>query len=89
MNSTTISLVLVSTLFDLVEHYDDFAGAGSFEGGVARLGKMTQEASGPRIGKCPKENVSYFSKDWEEAQIGENGQDDFDITSKEIVVRFN
>ena len=68
-----VLLLLVSKLVDLVEHYNDFAGAGSFEGGVARLGKMTQEASGPRIGKCPKENVSYFSRDWEEAQIGENG----------------
>ena len=38
-----------------------------------RLGKMGQEASGPRIGKCHKENVSYFSKDWEGAQIEENG----------------
>ena len=38
-----------------------------------RLGKMGQKALEPRIGKCYKENVSYFSKGWEEAQIGENG----------------
>ena len=33
---------------------------------------MGREALGPRIGKCHKENVSYFIKDWETAQIGEN-----------------
>ena len=38
-----------------------------------RLGKMGREALGPRIGKCHKENMSYFNKDWEGAQIGENG----------------
>ena len=38
-----------------------------------RLGKMGQEALEPRIGKCHKENVAYFSKDWEGIQIGENG----------------
>ena len=38
-----------------------------------RLGKMGREALEPRIGKCCKENVAYFSKDWEGVQIGENG----------------
>ena len=38
-----------------------------------RLGKMGQEALEPRIGKCYTENVAYFSKDWERAQIVENG----------------
>ena len=37
------------------------------------MGKMGREALGPRIGKCQKENVSYLNKDWEVAQIGENG----------------
>ena len=36
----------------------------------SRLGKMGREALEPRIGKCHKENVAYFSKDWEWAQIG-------------------
>ena len=38
-----------------------------------RLGKMGRKAPEPRIGKCCKENVAYFSKDWEVVQIGENG----------------
>ena len=29
-----------------------------------RLGKMGREALEPRIGKCHKENVAYFSKEW-------------------------
>ena len=37
------------------------------------MGKMGREALGPRIGKCHKENVSYFIEEWERAQIGENG----------------
>ena len=37
------------------------------------MGKMGREALEPRIGKCYKENVAYFSKDWEGVQIGENG----------------
>ena len=41
-----------------------------------RLGKMGQEALEPRIGKCHKENVAYFSKEWEGAQIGETGLGD-------------
>ena len=40
------------------------------------MGKMGQEALEPRIGKCHKENVAYFSKEWEGAQIGENGLGD-------------
>ena len=39
---------------------------------VPRLRKMGREALGPRIGKCHKENVWYFSKDWEGPQIGKN-----------------
>ena len=35
--------------------------------------KMGREALGPRIGKCHKENVSYFNKDLEGLQIRENG----------------
>ena len=38
-----------------------------------RLGEMDQEALKPRISKCHKENVWYFSKDLEGLQIGENG----------------
>ena len=38
-----------------------------------KLGKMGREASGPRISKCHEENVAYFDKDWEGAQIGKNG----------------
>ena len=41
----------------------------------SRLGKMGREALEPRISKCYKENVAYFSKDWEGIQIGENGSD--------------
>ena len=41
-----------------------------------RLGKMGRETLEPRIGKCHKENVAYFSKEWEGAQIGENGLGD-------------
>ena len=37
----------------------------------SRLGKMGQETLRPRISKCHKENVSYFSKDLEGLQIGE------------------
>ena len=37
------------------------------------MGKMGQEALEPRIGKCHKENVAYFNKEWEGVQIGENG----------------
>ena len=39
----------------------------------SRLGKMGREALRPRIVKCDKENVAYFSKDLEGLQIGENG----------------
>ena len=39
----------------------------------SRLGKMGWETLGPGIGKCYKENVSYFNKDVERLQIGENG----------------
>ena len=35
--------------------------------------KMGREALRPRISKCHKENVTYFSKDLEGLQIGENG----------------
>ena len=38
-----------------------------------RLGKMGREALELRIGKCYKENVAYFSEDWEGVQIEENG----------------
>jgi hypothetical protein len=31
------------------------------------------EASGPGVSKCHTENVPCFNKDWEGAQIGENG----------------
>ena len=37
------------------------------------MGKMGREALEPRIVKCDKENVAYFSKDLEGLQIGENG----------------
>ena len=37
------------------------------------MGKMGRGALRPRISKCHKENVAYFSKEWEGAQIGENG----------------
>ena len=40
------------------------------------MGKMGREALEPRIGKCYKENVAYFSKDLEGLQIGENGPGD-------------
>ena len=36
----------------------------------SRLGKMGREALEPRIGKCYKENVAYFSKDWEDPDWG-------------------
>ena len=36
-----------------------------------RLGKMGWETLGPGIGKCYKENVSYFNKDLEGLQIRE------------------
>ena len=39
----------------------------------AQIWKMVWGDLGARIGKCHKENVSYFSKDREGAQIGENG----------------
>jgi len=39
----------------------------------SRSGKMRREALRPRIVKCDKENVAYFSKDLEGLQIGENG----------------
>ena len=39
----------------------------------SRLGKMGREALSPRIVKCDKENVAYFSKDLEGLQIGDNG----------------
>ena len=39
----------------------------------SRLEKMGREALRPRISKCHKENVAYFSKDWEGVPIGENG----------------
>ena len=39
----------------------------------SRLEKMGREALRPRIDKCDKENVAYFSKDLEGLQIGENG----------------
>ena len=42
----------------------------------SRLGKMGREALRPRIVKCDKENVAYFSKDLEGLQIGENGPRD-------------
>ena len=35
------------------------------------MGKMGRKALEPRIGKCHKENVSYFSKALEGLQIGE------------------
>ena len=35
------------------------------------MGKMGWETLGPGIGKCYKENVSYFSKDLEGLQIRE------------------
>ena len=38
----------------------------------SRLGKMGREALEPRIVKCDKENVAYFSKDLEGLQIDEN-----------------
>ena len=36
------------------------------------MGKMGWEALRPRIVKCDKENVAYFSKDLEGLQIDEN-----------------
>ena len=36
-----------------------------------RLWKMGLEALEPRIGKCYKESVAYFNKDWEGVQIRE------------------
>ena len=39
-----------------------------------RLEKMGRGALEPRIGKCHKENVSYFFKDCERAQIGDAGR---------------
>ena len=35
--------------------------------------KIGRETLRPRIIKCDKENVTYFSKDLEGLQIGENG----------------
>ena len=37
-----------------------------------RLRKLGREALGPRIGKCHKENMSYFNKALEEPKIVEN-----------------
>ena len=37
------------------------------------MGKMGQEALEPRIGKCHKENVAYFSKEWEGVQMAPEG----------------
>ena len=37
------------------------------------MGKMGREALGSRLRKCHEENVSCFNKDWEGAQIEENG----------------
>ena len=37
------------------------------------MDKMGREALRPRISKCDKENVVYFSKDLEGLQIEENG----------------
>ena len=48
------------------------------------MGKMGREALRPRIVKCDKENVAYFSKDLEGLQIVENGPGDTEAQNRQM-----
>ena len=48
------------------------------------MGKMGREALRPRIVKCDKESVAYFSKDLEGLQSGENGAGDTDAQNQQM-----
>ena len=51
------------------------------------MGEMDHEALRPRISKCHKENVTYFSKDLEGLQIGENGPGDTEAQNQQMSYR--
>ena len=48
------------------------------------MGEMDHDALRPRISKCHKENVAYFSKDLEGLQIGENGPGDPEAQNQQM-----
>ena len=50
----------------------------------SRWGKMGREALEPRIVKCHKEKVAYFSKDLEGLQIEENGSGDTEAQNRQM-----